>query len=81
MQKGEKLFKCEICEKRFSFRNNVKLHILVNDADPANRSKVPCRKCDKEFGNCKALRDHFRLKHTCEKNLICKGMRTGICKV
>ena len=74
MQKGEKLYKYEICKKRFSFRNNVKQHILVNDADPANRSKVPCRKCDKEFGNREALRDHFRLKHMCEKNLVCKGI-------
>ena len=47
-------------KKIFSFRNNLKQHILVNHADPANRSKVPCRECKKEVESSVPLRDHFR---------------------
>ena len=46
------------------FRNDVKKHILGYDLDPANRPKVSCRICDKEFGNHATLRYHFIIKHT-----------------
>ena len=46
-------------KKIFSFRNNLKQHILVNHADPANRSKGPCRECKKAFANRPTLKDYF----------------------
>ena len=44
-------------KKIFSFRNNLKQRILVNHADTANRSKVPCRECKKAFANGPTLKD------------------------
>ena len=43
IHKGDKLYKCNFCEKRFSFRNNLKQHKVVNHADPTKRSKVSFR--------------------------------------
>ena len=54
-------YKCDVCEKRFSFRNKLKPHALADLGDPANRSKVPCRKCKIEFTNRATLRVHFRI--------------------
>ena len=61
IHKGDKLYKCNFCEKRFSFRNKLKPHALADLGDPSNRSKVPCRKCKIEFTNRATLRAHFRI--------------------
>ena len=54
-------YKCDVCEKRFSFRNNLKQNTLADLGDPANRSKVPYRKCKIEYTNRATLRVHFRI--------------------
>ena len=46
-EEGTNYINAIFVKKMFSFRNNLKQHILFNHADPANRSKVPCRECKK----------------------------------
>ena len=69
---GEKLYKCMYCEKRFAFSTNISAHMKVNHGDPADRVKVSCTECRKEFIDKDSFKDHFRLKHSGEKKYKCK---------
>ena len=63
---GKKEFQCEVCEKKFSQKFNLKQHMLIH-------SKVKALKCDifkKKFTHKSNLVQHFRI-HLGEKPYGC----------
>ena len=58
-----RVFKCDVCDKNFSYQTSVKLHKMnVHDRVPH-----PCGDCDFVARNESIMRYHIRTKHTLEK--------------
>uniref|UniRef100_A0A1A9VP84 C2H2-type domain-containing protein n=1 Tax=Glossina austeni TaxID=7395 RepID=A0A1A9VP84_GLOAU len=59
-QTEERPYKCELCEKAFKTRRNMKMHLLTHsDVKPH-----PCPECGKSFRRADKLRDHRRRVHS-----------------
>lgn len=52
---------CDICQKRFSSKQNVKSHILYTHVDSAARDRLQCNVCQKWLSNCYSLKAHLKL--------------------
>lgn len=65
---GEKPFKCTLCQKAFSQRGNLKLHIRTH----AGEKPYCCTLCPKVFSQAGNLKTHLRT-HTGEKPFRCDG--------
>ena len=77
VHKNLKLFKCQICDKEFSTKRNMKLHILkwhshhlsidrfpkLKDHMIINDQEVQCVTCSAKFKSIDSLRMHIRI-HT-----------------
>ena len=61
-------------EKDFHLETIIKPHALADLGYPANRSKVPCRKCKIEFTNRATLRVHFRINTLVKRFLNVRNM-------
>eukprot|EP00478_Filoreta_tenera_P001169 GABV01001181.1.p1 GENE.GABV01001181.1~~GABV01001181.1.p1 ORF type:complete len:245 (-),score=46.85 GABV01001181.1:80-814(-) len=61
MSKAE--FSCEICEKKFSRRWNLKTHMLTHLPKDKRRDRYMCEYCDKGFVARNNLRRHQRAQH------------------
>ena len=65
---GKKDFQCEVCQKKFSRKVNLKSHMLTH-------TKVKPHECDicyKKFSRKPDLIRHFRILHLSEKPYGCK---------
>lgn len=63
---GEKLEKCQVCEKSFFNKLSLKLHMSTHSAV----KKFKCGVCERVFRWENNLRDHVRI-HTGDKRFIC----------
>lgn len=65
---GEKVFKCNSCEKSFTTRASQKYHETSAHGELANRRDLhTCTQCLKGFSSSTGLRNHMKLAHTVEK--------------
>ena len=55
-KKIKEVFKCAICDKQFSCKQNVKMHL----ESAHTVQKYVCRKCGKEYGRPQTLRGHVK---------------------
>lgn len=67
LQHMEKQFKCDQCDKLYSTKAHLKVHLGVH----ANIRPFLCNVCGKDFNYANALSYHMRL-HTGEKNYHCE---------
>ena len=63
---GEKDFQCQVCEKKFAQKGNLKLHMLTHTKVKAHE----CDICKKKFSQKSNLVTHFRI-HLGEKPYGC----------
>ena len=63
---GMKDFQCELCEKKFSAKGNLKRHMLIHTKVKAHE----CDICKKKFSIKYSLVQHFRI-HLGEKPFGC----------
>lgn len=56
---------CDICQKRLSTKQNVKLHILYTHVGSAARDQLQCNICEKKLSNCYSLKAHLK-RHSSE---------------
>uniref|UniRef100_A0A8D8BNK7 Zinc finger protein 425 n=1 Tax=Culex pipiens TaxID=7175 RepID=A0A8D8BNK7_CULPI len=63
--------KCPHCDKRFSGKHNIELHILMlhQELAPQDESPAPCPTCGKVFLSEKALRFHM---HSHNQRIACE---------
>ncbi|XP_034838867.1 PR domain zinc finger protein 5-like isoform X2 [Maniola hyperantus] len=65
---GEKMFKCEICDKGFMHKTTLKDHVLNTHSD--NPPRFPCGVCHKEFSFAANRRRHMSIhedtKYKCD---------------
>ncbi|XP_017883029.1 zinc finger protein 2 homolog isoform X1 [Ceratina calcarata] len=64
-----KTFSCQVCEKVFTRKDNLRDHLRTHAGTP-QRQKKPCRYCPKEFSTNQQLLIHERA-HTGERPLQC----------
>ena len=63
----EKKFKCKVCHRSYSHKNNLNQHMKIHDESKAFK----CDVCLKLFSNQKDFKRHYRI-HTGEKPLACQ---------
>ena len=63
---SEKPFECDICHKRYSYRQSLRNHKRIH----TDRNPYKCNICDKKFCNSSNLKIHRRI-HTGEKPFKC----------
>ena len=54
---GKKAFRCEVCEKNFTVKGNLKQHMLTHTKVKAHE----CDICKKKFSHKSNLVSHFRI--------------------
>ena len=64
---SEKLFKCKVCDKKFSRKGNLNQHMKIHDESKAFK----CDVCLKLFAAKSLLKLHYRT-HTGEKPFACE---------
>lgn len=62
----EKKFSCDICERKFSRKHNLKSHAMIH----TDKKPFQCTKCDASFRRFHDLRRHEKL-HSGEKPFAC----------
>ena len=67
---GEKLFKCELCDKSYTKLGSFNRHLEIHSAE----KQFSCKFCDKMFSRRSAMLEHLRT-HTGEKPYKCKTCR------
>ena len=60
------MFKCQICDKRYSSKESLSQHMIIHDESKAFK----CDVCLKVFSNKSKLNIHYRT-HTGEKPFAC----------
>ena len=58
-KKIKEVFKCAICDKQFSCKQNVKMHL----ESAHTVQKYVCKQCGKEYGRPQTLRGHVKTVH------------------
>ena len=54
-EKFSKSLYCEVCGKQFSYKNQLKKHVLE---DHGKQDKFPCQSCNQMFKSCDQLVGH-----------------------
>ncbi|XP_072380244.1 uncharacterized protein [Diabrotica undecimpunctata] len=67
LRHSEKQFKCKLCDKAYSTKAHLKVHMSIHE----NNRPFLCNVCGKDFNYANALTYHMRL-HTGEKNYHCE---------
>jgi len=66
----EKKFDCNICEKLFRYKSELRIHILIKHEDP---DRFKCHVCDKRLNSKQILRRHLQThEENTEKPFSCE---------
>lgn len=64
---GEKVFKCESCDKSFTTKASQKYHEMAAHGETNRTELNTCTECVKGFSSASSLRTHIKLAHTLDK--------------
>lgn len=67
---GERPYKCDICQRSFSQRADIKAHKLKVHSGPSEKKLFPCDKCAKIYSSEWLLKAHL-LWHSGEQPIVC----------
>lgn len=59
----EKPFACNKCDRSFSYKKSLKIHILSHLKDSSDKPQYPCDKCDKILRHPSGLVYHKAAEH------------------
>ncbi|XP_066920539.1 uncharacterized protein [Clytia hemisphaerica] len=76
LEDGEKIFKCEYCDKKFTRSWNYQRHVLIH----SGRKPHKCDVCHKAFVLAAHLKIHMRI-HTGEKPYVCSECKRGFAQL
>ncbi|XP_075167037.1 zinc finger protein 711-like [Haematobia irritans] len=65
----EKQYVCEICNKAFARKHNLRDHMQVHLSD--SEKQFPCEHCGKRYGNKRSLDGHIKCVHWQINALVC----------
>jgi len=65
----EKLHKCTLCSETFNYEENLKIHMLIHEAETTGC--LQCQLCPTKFSRLASLKSHLRV-HEKEENIVCQ---------
>ncbi|XP_062535851.1 zinc finger protein 700-like isoform X1 [Armigeres subalbatus] len=63
--------KCPFCDKRYSCKNNVDMHVQLHHAENTSESELTCKHCGKVFATKTSLNHHMKLHTTATSCELC----------
>ncbi|RZF42281.1 hypothetical protein LSTR_LSTR003899 [Laodelphax striatellus] len=61
----ERPFECELCQKTFAYKNNLKIHMRIH----TNDKPYACKVCGRAFTQSSSLKMHMTV-HSCNRNVF-----------